>query len=478
MDARAPFGAVSDQVTGVFVDFGNQIREAASALALAEQQAALARALIEMQKVIDFIGSPEHILGSIKTKHGEIAEVLEVRVRNALELVRGNPVVATFEGVGRTAAADFKLWNRDFQAKWINGERNALDHILDHVRTYPSFSPGGGNYVIPAEQFNLFKAVASGEAVEGASDKTIRTILRKMSEVEAQTGKPFFEVVHKGVSTYADAQQGRVHIFVEEQTEELNKTSQDREEVIEKEHAASFGGALEAAAIAGLVSASISVAVSLYQKHAAGKNAFRGQFTQQDWQDVFGNAGSAALGGAVTGGALYLLTNFADMSAPLASAIVTATRGMAVLAEDLYSGKIDFNGFVDAGLIVCAEAAIIGVATAAAQVLIPIPVLGGVIGSISGRMLVSLAKTVSDDLSKRIEKDLGTFLGRLDAESAVLVASIEERFDLLGDLTTFAFDLEHNVTLLLSSVELGRAHGVPAAVLIHSDDDLDAFMLA
>jgi hypothetical protein len=40
-----------------------------------------------MQKVRDFVASPGNILGSMSTKHGEIAEQVEVAVRNSEQAI-------------------------------------------------------------------------------------------------------------------------------------------------------------------------------------------------------------------------------------------------------------------------------------------------------------------------------------------------------------------------------------------------------
>ena len=69
-------------------------------------------------------------------------------------------------------------------------------------------------------------------------------------------------------------------------------------------------------------------------------------------------SGKGFVGGAVAGGAIYALTNYAEMSAPFAGAIVSAAKGMASLSTDLAAGRISSDEFVDLGLIVCAEAAL------------------------------------------------------------------------------------------------------------------------
>lgn len=63
-------------------------------------------------------------------------------------------------------------------------------------------------------------------------------------------------------------------------------------------------------------------------------------------------------------------------------------------------GEIDLDKFTDLGLIVCAESAIVGAMTIAGQTLIPVPVLGALIGSISGKFLVTVAKNLDGKTSR------------------------------------------------------------------------------
>ncbi|MBF2069802.1 hypothetical protein [Fischerella thermalis] len=50
---------------------------------LSKQDRAFFAAVQEVDKVRDFLDSPEKILGNASTKHGEIAEQVEVGIRNA-----------------------------------------------------------------------------------------------------------------------------------------------------------------------------------------------------------------------------------------------------------------------------------------------------------------------------------------------------------------------------------------------------------
>ena len=185
----------------------------------------------------------------------------------------------------------------------------------------------------------------------------------------------------------------------------------------------------------------------------------------------------AAIGG-VSAGAIYTLTNYASMGAPFASALVTATKGVGSLTMSYQRGEIDLDKFTDLGLIVCAESAIVGAMTIAGQTLIPVPVLGALIGSISGKFLVTVAKNLDGKTSQALQAKMDDFNRRLnDIEQRALKRILSE-FEALGELTTAAFNVENNRQLLEASITLAQAYGVDKNKIIKNADDLDAFMMA
>jgi hypothetical protein len=119
------------------------------------------------------------------------------------------------------------------------------------------------------------------------------------------------------------------------------------------------------------VGGAFALGTGIYRKYRDGKNIFRGDFDAQDWQDVGLDSLKGAAVGGISAGAIYTLTNYASMGAPFASALVTATKGVASLAHSYQRGEIGLDEFTDLGLIVCAESAIVGAMTVAGQALIP-----------------------------------------------------------------------------------------------------------
>ena len=94
----------------------------------------------------------------------------------------------------------------------------------------------------------------------------------------------------------------------------------------------------------------------------------------------------------MTGGGIYALTNIAGMSAPLASSIVTATIGIVSQPVKLVKGEVSYDDFMYNILGNTFEAAASGAGAAIGQVLIPVPVVGAIIGSIVSTTVLRIIK--------------------------------------------------------------------------------------
>ena len=75
---NASAAPVVDQIAAAFVGSINEERIAQLGLELAKQEQAFVEALDAMEQVRNFVSHPGNILGSMVTKHGEIAEAVEV----------------------------------------------------------------------------------------------------------------------------------------------------------------------------------------------------------------------------------------------------------------------------------------------------------------------------------------------------------------------------------------------------------------
>lgn len=468
---------IPDQVNAAIVGVLNNQRMQDEIMKLAAQDAAFSNAIEQVDKVREFIGNPNNILGSELTKHGEIAEQVEVGIRNAKAALNQQNMTATFDGIGRTAPADYSIDGMLVQSKFINGVNNNLDHVLKHMDKYSNFGRDGSFYHIPKDTYETIENIKTGLPVDGLSEKSKAAILNKIQEIEQQSGQSFEQVVKPGTSDYAEVQQGKVVETLDKHEQALKQENEKLKDNIQDEHKPSWEGAAQAAVIAGAVGGTISLGTALYSKYKQGKNPFKGEFSQDDWKEVGITTAKGAGGGAIAGSAIYLLTNNAALSAPFAGAIVSAAKGISSLMSDYRAEKITFEEFTDLGVMVCAESAIVGLATAAGQTLIPIPILGAVIGSLAGKILAEFAIGKGKDIAERMRKDMSDYMRKIDENCQAIIRMIDREFERLGKLTEAAFDLKRNTDLVFASANLARIYGVAEKNIITNHSELDNFML-
>lgn len=390
----------SDNITiqgiGSSVDVINQMRINEFLNNIHIQDMYFENAIRELDLARDFIASPEHILGSLDTKHGEIAEVFDVRFGNADRIIRGEDPIYSFDGVGRTAPEDYLRNNLPVQSKFVQSNLS-IDAVLKHLNTYPDFVNNGGTYCIPKdyyEQIEVWMKLSPKELINLPSSeggKLARNVVKQIHELESQTGKSFTELVSPSQVNYDQVQINHAGNTIDGKEKEIIEVDNAKRQEYWEMSRASVEEGLKAAGIAAAISAVFSFATSL-MNILKGKNKKLSELTKEDWQYILKETGLGAVKGGVSGGAIYTLTNVAEMSAPLAAALVSATLGVATQAIRLYKHEISFDDFMYNILDVATVAATSAVGAYAGQMLIPVPGLGAIVGSIVATSVLNLIK--------------------------------------------------------------------------------------
>ena len=234
------------------------------------------------------------------------------------------------------------------------------------------------------------------------------------------------------------------------------------------------------AAVGVAVGGGVGLAQAIWIKCREGRNPFRGEFSIHDWQDVGVVAAQGAGGGAVAGGALYLLTNSTALAAPFAGSLVSGLMGIGVLLRDHYAGTIDGEQFVEMSHIVAMDAAAVGLASAAGQTMIPVPLLGALLGGLAGKLVTSALKDGLRESESALIASLAEYeryaFGQLDEEFRAVMQRLDAWFGNLERLAVTAFDPEVNHELLRASVRMAKTVGVHDALILRTTADLDTFM--
>lgn len=439
-----------------------------------------------------------HVLGPETTKHGEIAESLQVNFTNGRAALEQIKTTARFleEGKDRIGPTDYVIGNTPIQSKFLNGTNKSLEAIHNHLEKYPGYandaSPYGfpgqhGIYHIPKDQYDIMQKVMSGET-EGLSTHTINAIKGKIQEIERQTGKNISEVVHPGLNSYKEVQLGRVDetISKEEKSyydryEQKNDEIREQQKVKNEEAShitdASWSEAFKAVGIGAAISGITAGGISIYKKIKSGKKIY--DFTLSDWEEVGIDFAKGGAKGGISAIGIYGLTKLGGFSAPFAGAIVSTGMGITSLLVDYHNGNISKSDFADATMALSVEAGFSAIGAAIGQSVIPIPILGGIIGSVVAQSALSITKSVIGDketeLIKKLQEEYDIATRKLSEECKKKLQEIELYFSKLGGLIEACFNTDANLRLI-GSVELCRYLKVDESEIIHDTSELDTFM--
>ena len=471
---------VSAQVAAAWSALDAAQRAGELATALRGQDRAFLGAMQELRVVRDFVGSPGNILGRTDTKHGEIAEQVHVGVNRARDVLYGRAPASSFEGLPRTGPVDYRVGGVDIQSKYYNGLRNTLDGVADHAEKYPDFISEDGRYHIPRDQHRQLDELHQTGRIEGLSDRSAVAIQRRVDDLERATGRSSDDLIEPGDASYREVQRGRVHDALQDREDRLARENEDLRQAARGKHGPSMAGLGTAAAFGAAAGGGVGLAQAIWVKCREGRSPFRGEFSTRDWQDVGVVAAQGASGGAVAGSAVYALTNSTALAAPFAGSLVSALMGVGALLRDHHAGTIDGDQFVEMSHIVAMDAAVAGLAVAAGQTLVPIPMLGAVVGSLAGKLVASALKDGLGESASALAARLAEYernaYGQLDEEYRALVQRLDAWFSDLERLAATAFDVESNTTLLEASVLVAEAVGVRDEHILRTTDDVDAFI--
>lgn len=446
-------------------------------------------ALTNFAKVRQFLSTPENILGTMRTKHGEVAEHLEVHVRNAKNVLMGIKPSATFEGVGRTAPEDFILNGIKIQSKFINGTNNTLSHVFNHFQTYQD---GSIQYMIPKDQFAVIEQIRSGQIPDSLSNKSVQAILNKINQLELTSGRSFDELCKPSISNYDEVQLGKVFETVSKHQDDLidqnhemkqriDQKAKDDKRVAQASRGPSVGEGLKVAGGAAAASAVITTLSGVYSKLKSGKK-FE-DFDAEDWKELGWDASKSGGKAFITAGSIYALTNLTALSAPFAGAVTSAAMGIGTLTNRYLAGEIDADEVITEGQVLCFEAGVAAIGGAIGQALIPVPGLGAVIGAMTMNFVWQLTKGKLGEREAELKQLLDHYSDslhrKLDDAYRDIINQINSKYARFNSLVDAAFDLEANAaSLAAASIVFAEEMGVESNKIIRNHDELDAFFLS
>lgn len=472
------------QAVAAWIDHLNQVRLDRLFAALAQQETSLSKALSSVDEALvrisqDVVSTNR---GGQKGMHGFIAEVAEEGIGNARAHILGQ--APPYQWVNDNGPVDLFRNSVPIQQKFVAaGGRFGLGAISEHLQKYPGYIRAGGRYQIPSDHFEAVKRLRDmsaedagkllGKSEDGFSHRDWQRVQRFFEDISVP-----FESLEPSTLEYSQVQRGTYEATLDSEMDALRGTNQDRRVEAHRLNRPSMAQGVQAAAGAAAFEGGTAFVLALIAKRREGRKLK--DFTDDDWKQIVGETGFGAIKGGIRGLSIYGLTNFTATSAAVASSIVTAVFGIAEQANRLRRGEIGEQEFLENAELVSLEAAISALSSCAGQALIPIPVLGAVIGNTVGTIMY---RSASSALSNRESALIARYFEeqqRLDEELAQqyrglideLVVEMAAYVDLLD--RAFSPDLE---TALDGSIELALSLDVPADEVLDSSDKARAYFM-
>lgn len=471
--------STQEQAVAAWINYCNQTRLDSLLRTFRNQDRNLSDALTSIDAAFKTIGREiiDRNRGGLKGMHGFIAEVAEEGIGNARSQIEGGGKV--YEWVNDNGPADLLRRGVEIQQKFVAaGGRFGLGAVAAHLDSYPDFITNGGRYQLPADHFDVIRKLhamprTQAEIVltrsgDGPSFKDWERVHAFFEE-----GSVPFASLEPSTLEYPDAQRGQYATTLNAEEESLRATDRRVREDAYRESRPSLQEGVSATLIAGAVEGATAMVLKVVEKRRAGKKL--AQFSREDWAEIGGATAFGSMKGGIRGLSIYTLTNFTATPASVASSVVTAGFGIAQQAHNLRRGEIDELQFLESAEVIAIEAAVSALSSLVGQAVIPVPVLGAVLGNAVGTIMF---KVTSDALSKREAALLECFAAEQRALDAQLAAEHRELLDQLDQtLSTYldvldrAFSPDPAVAFL-GSIELVQQLGVPADEVLDSEQKI------
>lgn len=415
--------------------------------------------------------------------HGFIAEYAEAGIVNSRRALDGLRKLTTV--IDNNGLADLKSGHSEVQMKFYNDLLSELKESSKYTDLKMMF---------PKDHVEIFEQVMNGEVnieYNGGllSNSKISTIKKLIEEESILRSEPYTKWMRSSVLNYDEVQKGAIHKTLE--TEEARvkanvaskKTSIEEEKlqkgkVAYQESQASFKEASKVAGIGAAIQGGLNFGMFIYNKHKEGVEIW--EFSPNDWYESGIQTAKGAIKGGFTGYSIYGLTNVCKLSAPSAGALTTGTFGLMNAVAQYRSGLLDDDGFIDLVLFNSIDATGAAIGAAIGQTVIPIPVVGALIGSIITTTTIQIGKGILNKREREIlsnyQSKIDTYITNLDSDYRSKFDELMKKYYKLGELQDYSFQLDLNVELqFIASIDLANHVGVAEKEILHNEIEIDDY---
>lgn len=418
--------------------------------------------------------------GGLHGMHGFIAEIAETGAENAKSLFDGDTPVCHW--VNDNGPHDLLRNGVYIQQKFYQSHLS-LQAITKHLTAYPDYVQNGGVYQIPADQYEKIKQLLSitEEQANKMPTQTGDFSLSLWKEVHAffDEGTVPLERIEPSEFNYSDVQRSEIYNQLQRREYEFKEQTQEKNDAAYRDSGPSLKEGAKAAAAAAAIEGLTSLCTAIVRKRRTGKKIK--DFNANDWKEISIDSGKGTAKGAVRGVSIYVLTNYTATSAASANAVVTASFGIAQQAHLLRKGKLSKVEFVENSEMLCLDAAVSALSSFVGQAVIPIPILGAIIGNAVGTMMYQISKDHLSAYEQRIIAEYVDDITRLDEQLAAdyqnVVLAVNKELTRYIELLNQAFVPDAS-SAFEGSINLAKAMGVAPEEILDSREKVRAFFLS
>ncbi|MGL5406856.1 MAG: hypothetical protein ACRDAX_08800 [Propionibacteriaceae bacterium] len=469
------------QAAAAWIEYLNNVRNQRLLEALAQQDVSLQSAVSSLEEAIQKISAEivETNRGGIKGMHGFIAEVAQVGVGNARAQIRG--VAKPYELVNNNGPIDIFRDGTSIQMKFSEAGGNfSLGAVLGHMRSYPDYVSQGGKYQIPADHYDVIKQLTSmsPEVANQTLTKQTTPSIRDWKHIQelVTESKVPFSCLEGSDLAYSDVQVNAYQKTLQNEASSLHEADQElRLELIEK-NSPTLREGLKTTAVTAAMEGMTAFVLAVISKRREGKQF--AEFTPDDWTEITAKSGYGTLTGSIRGTSIYVLTNFTATPAAAANALATTAIGVAEQAYQLRRGTISEIEFWENSEALALQAAVSALSATIGQAVIPIPILGAVIGNSIGTVLFKASKDVLNSHETRLielyQEEQARQSDNLRQQDILLIEMLQRSIKSYLGLISLAFSLEPAVAFE-GSIQLATTLDVPTERVLRTNAEVLAF---
>ena len=475
------FKSTQEQAIGAWIDYLNQIRIDRLFQTLKAQGKNLEDALESLDEALEIIN--EQIIGRNRGgssgMHGFIAEVAECGIGNAREHIIGQ--VGSHVWVDDNGKTDLLRGLTEIQQKFVNsGGHLSLGAVLEHLEKYPDYLRNGGKYQIPKDHYEkiMYYLSTPEDVAQKIPTSNGEFSLRQWKEVHKFFEKSgvTLEQLEPSHLAYDEVQKETIAQTLGNEEDRLRKINQEQIDNAHQASKATLQEGLQATVVSAAFEGLTEFAIAISKKRKEGKRIR--EFTVGDWQEIALRSGKGTFRGSVRGASIYALTNFTSTPSAVASAMVTAGFGVAQQIYRMRQGEISESQFIENAEMLCLDASISALSTMIGQAIIPIPILGAIIGNSVGMMVYQFSKEAFKNREIGIIhsyiQDLKELDEKLSDEYKKFVTKLNEEYLNYLDMLEVAFSADIEVAFT-GSIQLALSFGVPMEEVLDSHKKVVAY---